>query len=269
MPMDILLPILILGGLGIAATILLFIAAKLMHVPVDERVLNLRAALPGANCGACGFAGCDGYAAALTSEEGVATNLCIPGGDGVSKQISEILGVDFADVTEMVALVKCSGSSRATHNKMDYSGIETCAAAKLFYNGQGACAYSCLGFGDCAAICPDDAISVIDGVARVSAMKCTGCGLCAKQCPKKIIAIVPAQTTAVVKCSNTDKGAATRAVCKSGCIACGKCAKECPSQAITVEDNLAVIDDEKCTGCGICVEVCPTKCIDFMVCIKN
>ncbi len=256
-------------AIGLLCAVMLAAASKIMHVPVDERTEQLRECLPGANCGACGFAGCDGYAAALTSEEDIATNLCIPGGDGVSKQISEILGVDFADVTEMVAVVKCSGSSRATHNKMDYSGIETCAAAKLFYGGQGACAYSCLGFGDCAAICPDDAISVIDGVARVNAMKCTGCGMCAKQCPKEIIAIVPADTTAVVKCSNTDKGAATRAVCKSGCIACGKCAKECPSQAISVEDNLAVIDNEKCTGCGICVEVCPTKCIDFMVCIKN
>jgi Na+-translocating ferredoxin:NAD+ oxidoreductase RNF subunit RnfB len=250
--------------IGLLCAVMLATASKIMAVPVDERTGQIRSCLPGANCGACGYPGCDGYAAALTSGKGVATNLCIPGGDSCSKQISEVLGVAYEDVIEMVAVVKCSGTLQVTSNKMDYSGIQSCAAVKLFYGGEGACAYSCLGYGDCASVCPNNAVSVVDGVARVNIRLCVGCALCAKQCPKGIIAIVPLAKKPAVKCSNTDKGALTRAVCKGGCIGCGKCVKTCPEGAIALTNNLAAIDSNRCTGCGACVEGCPTHGISFI-----
>ncbi len=247
--------------IGIVCAAVLVIASKLMAVKEDERFPAVRDCLPGANCGACGYAGCDGYAKALCEDPSVATNLCIPGADAVAKQLSEVLGVEFEDVIEQVAVVHCSGDCQHTQDKVVYNGIESCAAAKLMYGGKGSCTYGCLGLGDCAKACPQDAIYIKDGVANVYTCDCIGCGLCAKTCPNHLISLVPDVKKVVVKCSNRDKGAVTRKVCQSGCIGCKKCEKVCPSGAIKVADNVAVIDYEKCTDCGACAENCTTHCI--------
>lgn len=260
MPMDILLPILILGGLGIAATILLFIAAKLMHVPVDERVLNLRAALPGANCGACGFAGCDDYAKAL-NRGGVKTNLCVPGGDSCSKALSEIVGTAFEDVEEKKAFVRCGGSHSHTEQLFRYEGTNTCRACNSFYAGSGTCNYMCLGYGDCIEACKFEAINIVDGIAEIDRKRCIGCGMCVEACPNGLIVLNKEDAEVFVRCHNFSKGVTTRKACDVGCIACGACVKVCPTDAITVEDNLARIDQTKCIGCGACVEKCPTHTI--------
>jgi Na+-translocating ferredoxin:NAD+ oxidoreductase RNF subunit RnfB len=235
-------------------------ASKVMAVETDDKVKRLREALPGANCGACGYAGCDGYASALAGDSGVKTNLCIPGADAVSMQLSEILGVVFEDVVEKAAVVHCCGDCDATKDKVSYQGIKTCAAAKL-YGGKGVCSYGCIGFGDCQAVCPEGAVCMENGIARIDRRLCTGCGLCVKACPNKIITVENDTIAVAVFCSNTEKGAVTRAKCGRGCIACQRCQRECPVQAIVVENNLAKIDYDKCTGCGRCAEVCPVKCI--------
>lgn len=246
--------------LGVVCAVMLAAASKVMAVETDDRVEKLREALPGANCGACGYAGCDGYASALAGDAGVKTNLCIPGADAVSKQLSEILGVAFEDVVEQAAVVHCCGDCDATKDKVSYQGINTCAAAKL-YGGKGVCSYGCIGFGDCKAVCPEGALCLENGIARVDRRLCTGCGLCVKACPNKIITTENDTIVVAVLCSNTEKGAATRSKCSRGCIACQRCRRECPVQAIVVENNLAKIDYTKCTGCGRCAEVCPVKCI--------
>ncbi len=218
----------------------------------------------GANCGACGFAGCDGYAKALCENPDTPTNLCIPGADGVSRQLSDILGVEFADVVEQVAVVHCSGDCEHTSDKVVYQGIESCAAAKLMYGGKGSCTYGCLGLGDCVKVCPHDAICIADGVARVNTKDCVGCGLCAKTCPNHLISLVADVERVVVACSNKDKGAVTRKVCSNGCIGCKKCEKVCPLGAIKVVDNVAVIDYEKCDNCpdfAVCAKNCTVGCI--------
>ena len=97
-----------------------------------------------------------------------------------------------------------------------------------------------------------------DGIAHVDTSRCIGCGLCQTICPKHIISMVPQETEAVVACSNEDKGADARKVCKNACIACRKCEKACPQGAISIVNNLARIDYDKCEGCGICDDVCPT-----------
>ena len=129
------------------------------------------------------------------------------------------------------------------------------------YSGDKFCTYACLGYGDCAAVCPNDAIEIKDGVAQVISRKCIGCGMCARACPNGIIHLIADVSRVAVVCSNKDKGALTRKYCNSGCIGCGMCKRHCPEGAISIENNLAVIDYEKCSRCGKCTEVCPVGCI--------
>ena len=260
MPNEILFPILILGGLGVLATVILFIAAKFMRVPVDERALALRAVLPGANCGACGYAGCDDYAKALAAG-GVKTNLCVPGGDTCAKDISEILGTEAEDIIEKKAFVRCGGTCGNTEKLFRYEGTPTCHACNAFYAGNGTCNYMCLGYGDCIAACKFEAISIKDGIAVIDRQRCTGCGMCKEACPNNLITMEGDAAQVFVRCHNPSKGATTRKACKVGCIGCHACEKVCPTGAITVEDNLARVDQSKCTQCGACVEKCPTNAI--------
>ncbi len=261
--MEILIPILILVAIGVLCAVLLTLASVFFSVKEDERAAEIRDCLPGANCGSCGFSGCDGYAKALSEGKTDRTNLCTPGGDGVAAKIAGILGVAAEDVIEKVAYVACNGTCGDDRDvkKYDYEGTKTCKAANMNYSGDRYCTFACLGYGDCARVCPRGAICIENGVAHVDPRKCIGCGICERECPNHLIHLVPDVTRVVVKCSNHDKGALTRKYCINGCIGCGKCQKNCPSDAIHVENNLAVIDYDKCTGCGLCKDGCPVKCI--------
>jgi Fe-S-cluster-containing hydrogenase component 2 len=157
--------------------------------------------------------------------------------------------------------VHCNGNCQATGKKADYEGISTCRAASLTYGGPDACRFGCMGYGDCAAACPANAICIKDGIAHVDSSRCLGCGMCATVCPKGVIQMIPQKATVVVMCNNKEKGADARKACSNACIACKKCEKSCPNQAITVVNNLAEMDYTKCTGCGLCVDGCPTGCI--------
>lgn len=258
--MAIFISVAVVAGIGVAAGVLLTLAAKFMAVPVDERVTNVREVLPGANCGACGFAGCDEYAEKLVNE-GVKTNLCTPGGSSVAMKISEILGGDFEEVAAKTAIVKCSGRYGSTSYIMDYQGPMTCEGNNFFYQGRGSCSHACLGFGDCVLACQYGAMSIVDGVAVVDKDLCTACGMCVSKCPNHLIEVVPAGSEVFVGCSSTDKGTFTRKICSAGCIGCKICEKACEYGAIAIENNLARIDPAKCTNCGKCVEKCPTKVI--------
>lgn len=259
--MSIIIPIAAVTVIGIICGVMLVVASKFMAVPEDETFVAVRECLPGANCGACGYAGCDGYAHALADGDTKATNLCVPGGADASNQVAAILGLEAGEAVKKVAYVACCGSSENVAHRHEYVGIQSCSAANLLYAGDSLCAYGCLGYGDCVSACPNDAITVRDNLARINLKLCTGCGLCAKKCPNHLIHIVPENVRYIIDCSNHDKGANTRKTCKVGCIGCRKCEKECPAGAITVVDNLAVIDHEKCTSCGHCKEICSTGCI--------
>jgi len=257
----ILIAVLVVCAIGILCAVMLVIAAKLFAVKEDEKYEALRACMPGANCGACGYAGCDGYAKALAGEEGIKTNLCVPGADAVAVQIAQILGVEAEDVVEKVAVVQCCGDCDHTSKKAEYAGIESCAAAKMLYGGSGMCTFGCIGLGDCVHVCPNDAVCIEKGIAHIDPRKCVGCGLCAKACPNGLIAILPDVERVIVSCHNTDKGASVRRMCSNGCIGCKMCEKNCPSGAITVVNNLAQIDYSRCTRCNLCAERCPVGCI--------
>ena len=255
------IPIAAAVAIALIAALLLSLAAKFMAVPVNETQAAIRAELPGANCGACGFAGCDDYAAALAEGGDVKTNLCVPGADAVAAAIAAILGQDAEDVIEQVANVRCSGLCDVTKPEMDYQGLKTCAAAKGLFGGPGSCKYGCIGFGDCERVCPYGAIQVCNGLAKVDREKCVGCGMCARTCPQHIIDIIPDVKRVYVACSSADKGAVTNKLCSAGCIGCKLCEKACKFDAVHVENNHAVIDIDKCKNCGLCAKACPKKVI--------
>lgn len=262
----------VLVVIGLLCAVILVVAAKFFAVKVDEREQNIRACLPGANCGACGFTGCDGYAHALATDPETKANLCVPGGESAAKQLGDVMGVEVEAVAKQVAFVHCNGNCENTHKKHDYEGIKTCAAAKMFFGGDGECTNGCLGYGDCAKVCAYGAISWDNGIAKVDPALCTGCGQCAKACPNFVIRLVPADAGTVVTCNNKDKGAVARKKCTNACIGCKKCELNCPTGAIAVKDNLAQIDYSKCVGCIACSELCPQhtiKRVDFAECAKN
>ncbi len=268
---DILLALAVVGAVGLVAGILLAVISHFFSVPQDARERDLREKLPGANCGACGYKGCDDYARAM-SEGKAKPNLCIPGGDDIVAELSKLLGTEAGSVEKKSAFVRCNGNCEATSKKAEYSGVSTCRAASAIYGGPNACTYGCLGLGDCATVCPADAICIKDGIAHVDPRLCVGCGMCVSTCPKALISLRPAESAITIKCNSHDKGADARKLCKNACIGCKKCEKACPAGAISVNNNLAVIDYSKCTGCGICAENCPTKCINnvsFAACVAK
>lgn len=120
------------------------------------------------------------------------------------------------------------------------------------------CRWGCPGDGRCVEACRMDAIYInASGVAEVDPEKCVGCGLCAKACPRGLIRITGVEYNIYPACVSQDDGAQTRKTCSSGCIACGICVKNCPAQAVFIENNHAVIDEEKCIACGMCAVKCP------------
>lgn len=254
---SILIPVAIVGAIGLIAGVGLSVASKLMAVPVDEKQEKVREALPGANCGACGYSGCDGYAAAVAAGE-AEPNKCTPGGEATAKNLAEILGVEVV-TDKKVAFIACQGDCDITKTKYDYTGLKSCAAASLIYGGPLECKFGCIGFGDCAAACPFGAITVENGKATVCKELCIGCGICVKTCPKGLISLIAAQHKTLVLCSNKQKGAAVVKACGVSCIACGMCERACEKGAIKIIDNLPVIDGELCDNCGKCIAACKRK----------
>ena len=257
--------VLLVAGIGLVASVLISIASTFMSVKVNEKETAVRDCLPGANCGACGYSGCDASAKAVAEDSSVPANLCRPGGASVAKSVAEVMGVEVAEAKPMTAFVHCHGDCNNNGEKEIYYGLESCAAAKMLYGGKGACTAGCLGCGDCAKVCQYDAICIENGIAHVDPRNCVACGMCVKECPNHLISLILAdEVKAVMTCSNHEKGAVVRKECKNGCIGCMKCQKSCPADAIHVVDNLAVIDYDKCTGCGTCVAGCPVGCLELL-----
>jgi Na+-translocating ferredoxin:NAD+ oxidoreductase RNF subunit RnfB len=261
-PSTVYLTLIVLAALGIVFGVALALIAARFVVKVDPKVEQVREALPGANCGACGFAGCMGYAEAVVGNPDVATHLCAPGKSAVAEKIAQITGKKAEKVEPKIARVFCQGGTSLSQRKFIYTGVLDCTAAVLAAGGDKSCEYGCLGYGTCMRVCPFDAITMgRDNLPIISPEKCTACGKCVAACPKQVIELAQMSKAVVISCHSRDKGADTRKKCQVGCIACGMCVRTCPVDAITIENNLARIDHEKCVTCGLCVKKCPTNAI--------
>ncbi len=255
--MDLYYAIATLGGLGIIFGVLLAVAAKIFAVEVDERVEAIQETLPGANCGACGYAGCGSFSEKVVAGE-CETTACIPGGKEVAAKICELLGMETVETKPQVAVVACAGDSEKARDSFIYAGAKDCRLAHQMWHGFKSCSYGCLGLGTCAEVCPFEAIVMGDNeLPIVDEEKCTGCGVCRDTCPRGVFRLIPYDYEGhFVFCNSRDRGKVVKQACEVGCNACRACAKACPQEAVTVEDNLATVDTEKCDNCGECAAKC-------------
>jgi electron transport complex protein RnfB len=256
------LTLIVLAGLGIVFGVALALVAARFVVKVDPKVEQVRETLPGANCGACGFAGCMGYAEAVAGNPDVAVSLCAPGKSAVAEKIAVITGKKAEKVDPKIARVFCQGGTSLSQRKFIYTGVQDCAAAVLAAGGDKSCEYGCLGYATCMRACPFGAITMsADNLPLINPEKCTACGKCVAACPKQVIELALASKAVVISCHSRDKGIDVKKKCQVGCIACGICVRTCPVDAIKIDNNLARIDHNKCIVCGLCVKKCPTSAI--------
>ena len=257
----VLLAVAVVGGVGLFIGLFLGIAAIKFKVEVDEKEEAVLAALPGNNCGGCGFPGCSGLAAAIAKGE-APVNACPVGGEPVGKTIADIMGVEAKESVKMTAYVQCQGDCDKITLDYEYHGIEDCRMLSFVPNGGAkSCNYGCLGFGTCEKVCPFDAIHVENGVAVVDKEKCKACGKCVDVCPKHLIKLIPYDAQYAVACSSKNKGPITMKDCTVGCIGCQICKKNCPSEAVEVVDFNSTIYYDKCAGCCVCMQKSPRKSI--------
>jgi RnfABCDGE-type electron transport complex B subunit len=229
-------------------------------VPVNPLIAEIKGILPGANCGACGFPGCEGYATAI-AEKKTGVSSCPVGGNAVAEKLAALIG-GAADVKPQVAVLACRGSKDKALQRGQYIGVKTCRAAKISTGSIKACTWGCQGFGDCAKVCQFGAITMgEDGLPDIDPEKCTGCLRCSTECPQHIIKIVPKDLRgAMPLCFNLNVlRTQVSKNCKNGCIKCEICVKNCPQQCLKMSNGIPVTDYAKCTSCGTCTEKCPVK----------
>ena len=259
----ILIAALVMSVLGLIFGALLGVTGRVFAVPSNPKVEALRECLPGANCGACGFPGCDGYAAAV-AEGNAEVGACAVGGPACAAKMGEIMGVEASASVRMVATVACQGHSDHCLEKFEYQGMQDCVAASLVNSGTKACAYACFGLGTCERACPFDAIHVdpVKKIAVVDKEKCQSCKKCVAACPQHVLSMQPADRVVTVSCHNPEKGIALKEKCDKACISCEACVKACNFDALTMENGVPKIDYEKCVGCTLCTKQCKFDAIE-------
>jgi Na+-translocating ferredoxin:NAD+ oxidoreductase subunit B len=286
------LPVVMLGSMGLAYAAIIAGASRRMRPSADDCAARIRPVLPGIDCGACGFTTCADYALAA-SERTASPALCTPGGPKTAYALGDILGVDAYVEEPRMAIVHCKGGSRESLHRSCYDGIEDCHAAVVIGNGSKICDDGCLGLGSCVQACSFGAIEITgDHVALVNPDVCIGCGACVAACPRNIIERIPRVHKIFLSCSNHDRGMKVKSYCSVGCTACEVCVKATLSGSISMHDNLPKLDYSRqenfvvaahtcpshcfvdqiktrpkvnitvtCTGCGACVQHCPVGAI--------
>jgi len=250
-----------LGGLALVFGFFLTVASKKFYVKVDPKIEQISEILPNANCGACGYPGCDNFAKAVVEGKAPA-NGCVVGGQETADKISEILGIESASVTPMIAVVQCLGDREIAVRRSEYYGVSSCKEAEILGGDKG-CEYGCLGFGDCVEACPFEAMRMGEnGLPIVIEERCTGCGECVKACPRGIMALVPENQKIYLGCISKERGKDVSSVCKLGCIGCTLCTRVVPEGTITMDGYIPIIHYDKIKNWDEIqpvIDKCPTK----------
>jgi Na+-translocating ferredoxin:NAD+ oxidoreductase RNF subunit RnfB len=254
--------ILIVSGIGFLSGFGLAWASHVFAAKTSPLLEKVLAALPGSNCGSCGFPSCAAAAEAMVKGTAEKT-ICKPGGAITAEAIYQILGGEKAAVPKKeLAAIFCGAGPGLCEPRAVYVGEKSCRAANLSAPSLLSCSAGCLGFGDCVKACQFNAfVHQKENLPKIIREKCTGCGKCVAACPKNIIRLVPARQKVLVLCSTKERGAAVRKFCKVGCIDCHLCEKQCPEQAFARAGRIPQIDPDKCKAREICIATCPQKTI--------
>jgi len=250
----------VLAILGVIFGIGLAFASRVFHVHVDPRLERVTETLPGINCGACGYAGCEAYADAVV--HGERPDLCMPGGQETALALAHIMGQKLDEERRPVrAVVHCQGDCEASPNRYVYDGIPDCRAAHALQGGPKLCEYGCLGYGSCARACPFGAITMSEErLPVIDRDVCTGCGTCVRTCPRDLIETLPQEVTIALACSNRGPAKEARRVCTYGCIKCRKCVRVSEEETVEMIDNLPRLSYEPGADYGPAMEACPQDC---------
>ena len=139
----------VLGVIGLIFGLVLEFADKKLKVETDPRIAQVRELVGGANCGACGFAGCDAFAEAVV--EGKAKPSGCPAAN--AEAVGAVLGLSVEQGEKMVARVICQGHNGVATERYEYDGYKSCATAAGVAGGPKQCRFACIGLGDCARVC--------------------------------------------------------------------------------------------------------------------
>lgn len=256
--------LLFMAGIGAFAAVVLAVAARFFSVPVDPRIEEVLSALPGVNCGACGYSGCAAAAAGVVKGE-CGPDVCLIGSAEVTAAVASVMNMEPTGKSQKRAFLMCSRNMTESGRLFTCSGPEDCRSAMMLYGGGKQCSGGCIGLGTCVTVCPVEAITLKNGLPVIDPVRCTGCGMCVKICPKKIIALVDTIPAAIEKkrCHEYCVQEEVRfEVDRDSCIKCGICFRNCPADAITWEKGTpALINKDRCIHCFTCLRVCPKKVI--------
>jgi Na+-translocating ferredoxin:NAD+ oxidoreductase RNF subunit RnfB len=254
-----------MAALGGLLASLLAVANKRLYVWEDPRIDQVEELLPKSNCGACGTAGCRNFAEGVVAGE-IEPAKCTVNAPDMNAYIARFLGVELGQVEKRVARLACAGGRHVARMRAHYQGLGSCRAAATVGGGGKACAWGCLGLGDCAAVCEFEAIGMNQfGLPVVDGDRCTACGDCVEVCPKDLFSLEPVSHKLWVACRNRADGDTAEAQCEVACTACGKCVADSAPGLMRLDNELAVIDYARnAVATPASIQRCPTGAIVWM-----
>ena len=262
----VIITVITLSTIGIVSAVILYFVAQKFKVFEDPRIDQVEEILPSANCGGCGYPGCRNFAEACVKADDLSQLFCPVGGNDTMQTVAKALGQEVKAQAKKIAVLRCNGACDVRPDINIFNGADNCTVASNLYGGSTGCEFGCVGLGECVEVCDFDALYMDEktGLPVVVEDNCTACGACVEVCPKDLFELRkqgPKKRRIYVACRNEDKGGVAKKSCEVACIGCTKCQQVCPHDAITIDNFLAFIHDDKCKLCRKCVEVCPTNSI--------
>ena len=253
----------IMMGLASVFAVILALAYRYMRVEEDPRIDLIEEALPGSNCGACGYPGCRAFSEAVVGG-GSAPGKCTVSSPDAIAAIADMLGVEAGVVEKRVARLHCAGGKGSVKELSEYKGINSCQAVSVVNSGGRACAWGCLGLADCEKSCQFEAIHITpNNLPVVNVDTCTACGDCVVACPLDLFDIQLLSQKLIVQCSSPLTGDEARSSCVVACDACGRCAADAAPDVIEMSGGLPVIKLPELTTQNS-INRCPTGAIRWV-----